>query len=236
MKDSRLLVGLLAAGLFFLPVMTFSQSATDIGSLRAEEQLSGKSDPAKLRAKLAEIDARIKKEPTSAKLYAAKANVLVFLKDDTKALSAINKAIELSPNTGKYYAYKGLIYSTQGDAPETIKCIEKAKILGVSDPAYLGVLALAQAGTQDNKNAIKNAEAALKLDPTTFSAFYARGRVHANRKEYTKALNDFNLAIKQKDYLPEIFIERAAIWSKLGNKMNAESDKAYAEKLKLQPN
>lgn len=232
MKDNRLIIGILVTGLFFSPVGSLFGTSTDIGSLHAEEQLSADSPPAKLKAKLAEIDKRINEAP-SAKLYAAKANVLAFLNDYQRALQAINKAINLSPNTGKYYAYRGLILSILGDTNKTIEDIEKAKSLGYVDSDYLGVLALAQTDKNDYSNALLNAEAALKEDRNNFSALYARGKVRIFQKKFSNALNDLNLAIQSEKRYPGVFEERAFVWEKLGNKKNASADKASAEKLKL---
>lgn len=234
MKDNRLIIGILVTGLFFSPITSLFGTSTDIGSLHAEEQLSADSPPAKLKAKLAEIDKRINESP-SAKLYAAKANVLAFQDDYKSALQAINKAISLSPHNGEYHAYKGLLYATIGNADETIKSIEKAKSYGITDPDYFGTLALAQAGKQDNKNALKNIELALKIDPKNFSALHARARVRTNLKEYQRAVSDFTLAIRQKDYLPEIYRERSLVLAKLGRKKEAEADISFAKELKLQP-
>lgn len=233
MKYNRLIVGILVAGFFWAPVTPLTKSSTDIGSTFAEEQLSANSDPAKLKAKLAEIDKRINESP-SAKLYAAKANVLAFLNDEKNAIAAISKAIILSPHNGNYYAYRGLLHGCLGNADDTIRDIEKAKSYGVSDPDYLGMLALAQAGKLDNKKALENAEKALKQDPKNFSALHALGRIHTNLKKYQKAVNDFTLAIEQKNHIPEIYLERSAAWAKLGNKVNSDADKRLAEKLKSQ--
>ena len=235
MKNNRLIVGTLVAGLFFFPVASSFKSSTDIGSVYAEEKLSASSPPAKLKAKLAEIDKKIDETP-SAKLYAAKANVLAFLDENEKAIAAINKAIQLSPHEGKYHAYRGLLYASSGNKEETIKSIEKAKSYGITDPDYIGILALAQAGKADSKNALRNAEEALKLDPKNFSALYARGRVRAHLMQHRKAIDDFSLAIKQKDHLPEIYMERAAEWAKLGKKEKAEADSSLAKNLKLKLN
>ncbi len=232
MKDNRLIVGILVAGLFFSPVTSFSGTPTDIGSIRAEEQLSADSPPAKLKAKLAEIDKAIDTSP-SAKAYAAKANVLAFRGEMAKALSAINKAIQLSPNTGKYYAYRGLILSMLGHTNKTISDIEKAKSLGYVDSDYLGVLALAQTDKKDYPNALLNAEASLKEDKNNFSALYARGKVRISQKKFSHALKDLTLAIQSEKRYPGVYEERAFVWEKLGNKKNASADRATAEKLKL---
>ena len=231
MKNNRLILGILVAGLFFSPIASFLGKSSDIGSVHAEEQLSADSPPAKLKAKLAEIDKRINETP-SAKLYAAKANVLVFMGDHTKALKEINEAIKLSPHTGKYYAYRGLIYSNFGNTNETIKNIEKAKSLNYSDPDYLGILALAQTDKEEYPKALRNAEAALNEDKTNFPALYARGRVRISQKNFTSALKDFTLAIQSQPKLPELYKERALAWEKLGNKKNAEADRFQAEKFR----
>lgn len=235
MKEKRLIVGILVTGLFFSPVTSFSGNLTNFGSLHAEEQLSGHSDPAKLKAKLVEIDERIRETP-SAKLYAAKANVLVFMHKPAKALVAMDKSIQLAPNTGKYYAYRGLIHSALGDVNKTIKDIERAKSMGCSDSDYLGLLALAQSENQDFENALKNAELALIADPKDYSALHARGRVRKHQKDYKKALDDFTLALKQNGNLPELYKDRALVWEKLGNKKNALSDRTSAQKLRARSN
>lgn len=231
MKYNQLIVGILVAGFFWAPVTPLTKSSTDIGSTFAEEQLSANSDPAKLKAKLAEIDKRINESP-SAKLYAAKANVLVFLNLYSKALESINKAIQSSPNTGKYYGYRGLIYSALGDVGNTIKDLEMAKSLGCSDSDYLGLLALAQVEKHDFKNALINAESSLKLNPKDCSALHARGLIYKEQKNYPKALEDFNKAIKQNNRLAEVYKDRALIWEKLGREKNAQSDRLTAQNLK----
>lgn len=231
MKYNRLIVGVLIAGIFYAPVTPLLKNPTDIGSAYAEEKLSANSDPAKLKAKLAEIEKRINESP-SAKLYAAKANVLVFLNLYSSALVSINKSIQLSPKTGKYYGYRGLIHSALGDVEDTISDLEKAKSLGCSDSDYLGLLALAQAEKRDFKNALKNAESSLELDPKDCSALHARGLVFKEQKNYQKALQDFNSAIEQNNRLAEVYKDRAFIWEKLGNKKNAQADRLSAQNLK----
>ncbi|MDX2108227.1 MAG: hypothetical protein SFY67_17660 [Candidatus Melainabacteria bacterium] len=232
MKYNRLIVGILVAGLFAAPVSPLYKNSTDIGSAFAEEQLSANSDPAKLKAKLAEIDKRISETP-SAKLYGAKANVLAFLNLNSEALLAIDKAIELKPTDGKYYAYKGLLYSSKGDADKTITNIEKGKSLGYTDPEYLGILALAQTEVHDFKKALVNANAAIEMDKSCYPAWYARGRVKNYRKDFKNALPDLTQAIKLAQELSGPYTERAITWDGLGNKKNAIADREKASKLKL---
>lgn len=231
MKYNRLIVGILVAGLLTVPVTPLSKNSTDIGSAFAEEQLSANSDPAKLKAKLAEIDKRISETP-SAKAYGAKANVLVFQEKFPQALSSINEAIRLGPLNGKFYAYRGLIFSALGNTDETIKNIEKAKSLNYTDPDYLGILALAQTDKKKYDDALKNAEAALKADQTNFLALHARGRVKVFKKNFSGAIQDFSLIIKSNGNLPGVYSERAYAWEMIGNKEKAEFDRNHARKLK----
>ncbi len=231
MKNNRLIVGTVVAGLFFFPVANPVKSSTDIGSVYAEEKLSASSPPAKLKAKLAEIDNALQSTP-SAKAYAAKANVLVFMEDFSNALENINKAIKMSPLSGKYYAYRGLIYSAQGNSNETIKNIEKAKSLNFSDPDYLGILALAQTDKKEFGKALKNAEAAIREDRNNLAALHARARVQISKKNYSAAIQDFTLALRSNANLPEIYKERASAWEMIGNRTKAESDRSMAKKLK----
>lgn len=231
MKYNRLIVGILVAGFFWAPVTPLTKSSTDIGSTFAEEQLSANSDPAKLKAKLAEIDKRINESP-SAKLYGARANVLVFQEKFPQALNSINEAIRLGPLNGKFYAYRGLIYSALGNTDETIKNIEKAKSLNYTDPDYLGILALAQTDKRMYDEASKNAEAALKEEHDNDLALHARGRVNVFKKNFLGAIQDFTQVIKSNAKLPGVYSERAYAWEMLGNKQKAAFDKNYAQKLR----
>ena len=63
--------------------------------------------------------------------------------------------------------------------------------------------------------------------------YYNRGNLHANRKELSKAIDDYTMAIKIDNKLAEAYYNRGIARSKTGNKATAIQDLSKAGELGL---
>ena len=76
--------------------------------------------------------------------------------------------------------------------------------------------ALAHARKQDNTGVLRDAEAALQLDPSLAAAYLLRGTAYSNRKSHDLALADLNRALQLDPRNALAFHERGLAFARKG--------------------
>jgi tetratricopeptide (TPR) repeat protein len=114
-------------------------------------------------------------------------------------ITSANKAIQLNPNYWNAYMSRGNCYSNMNNNEAAIA--DYQKILA-NDPTYADAwynLGLAQQNSNDPQSAIASYSKAIKYDPTYYAAYINQGVIYNYLKEYTAALNDYNIVLKDGD-------------------------------------
>ncbi len=231
MRINRLIIGFLTAVAFWsFPSTISSQNTTDNGSVLAAEKLSAKSDPAKLRARLTEINVQIKEEP-SAKLYAAKANLLEWLKDTKGALESITQSIELAPSESKYFYYRSVIYRRLFLNKKALDDLNKTYALGDHGVDILIDKALVKACINDNAGALKDSIEAIKRGANTSGVWFAKGCAERSLGKLDDSVVSLTKSILLAPRSAEGYVERALTYKQLGRIKESALDFKKAREL-----
>ncbi len=165
---------------------------------------------------LADIDEALKLDKGLARAYYYRG--LIYLekkKDYKKAVENLNKAIELEPETASAYYTRSIAYSAWGKNKEAQADFIKALEI---DP---DVVYSKKFGIISGKDGI---------NPVT--KYLAQGEVFLNGKNYSKALESFNSALKSEPENPDVLFFRAKTYL-LKNEFNeALEDLKKAVKIK----
>lgn len=213
----------IGVAIFSISPCIFSNQLTVNGYVSAAEKLSAKSEPAKLKARLAEINAQIKEAPT-AKLYAYKANLLEFLKDNNGAVEAISSAIKLNPRESRYFYYRSVIYRRMFLNEKALKDLEVTMNLGDKSKDLFIDRALVKAAINDNIGALADAKIALKYFPDSSGAWYAKGCAERSLGKPDDSIKSLSKSIYLNAKSHEAFVERALAYKQNGLIEQANED------------
>lgn len=207
-----------------------SKNITDIGCVFAAEKLSAKSDPAKLKAKLAEINVRIKEEPSAA-LYAYKANLLDYLKDTKGSIEAITHAIKLNPKESRYFYYRSLQYRLLSLNPKALADLDRAYVLGDHSADIFKDRALIKITIDDNAGALEDAKTALKYDSNSSGTWYAKGCAERSLGKLGESIISLSKSIQLDPKSHSAYVERALAEKEAGKVNDANQDFKKAKQL-----
>lgn len=231
MRINRLIMGAwIGLAIFSCSTIDGSKNITDIGCVFAAEKLSAKSDPAKLKAKLAEINVRIKEEPSAA-LYAYKANLLDYLKDTKGAVESISSAIKLNPKESRYFYYRSVIYRRMYKNAEALTDLDKTIELGDKSTDLYIDRALIKAALNDNEGAVADAKIALKFHPNSSGAWYAKGCGERSLGKSGDSIRSLTRSIQLNPDSAGAFVERALAYKESGLIKESNLDFKKARKL-----
>ena len=144
-----------------------------------------------------------------------------------EGLEKFQRALKLAPHEPWVYWTRGDVFAVLGRTSEALNDARRAMELAWPAPKPMprvpdvrdycrrllkndpdnanlhGMLAMALVRLGSDKEALKAAERALKLDSNNAPALIARGTVHLNRKHFKPAIKDFNKVLaKQPDTYP----------------------------------
>ncbi|WP_372368594.1 tetratricopeptide repeat protein [Candidatus Uabimicrobium sp. HlEnr_7] len=139
-----------------------------------------------------------------------------------KALPFYSQLISEKPNAFLYLE-RGQIYYEIGKFSEAFQDFKKVVTLSSELKAqahfYMGLIYLE---FKKAKFALKNFNEAIEHDPGQSVYFEKRGQLFFLTKQYTKALNDFNIALKKDSEKTQLYGNLALVYQKLGKKESAE--------------
>ena len=147
------------------------------------------------------------------------------------ALVDYNLAIELDPSVGEYYINRGAVHAMQGNYQAALSDMTRGVEL---DPEFengfknrsLVYQALGQLG-----NAQKDLQKYLSLNPYDATIWYESGRLYRLQNQNQNALQSLNKAIQLDSQRGIYHLERARVNAILGQKAQARTDLANAERL-----
>jgi tetratricopeptide (TPR) repeat protein len=140
-----------------------------------------------------------------------------------QAEANLRKALDLDASSAAALNELGILLSLREAFGEAIEIFDRAKKV-TSDSQIYSNCALAKLGAQDPEGAMQDANAALVLDQSNAAAYFARGQVFLSRKQYEKALDDFDFAIGHEPSQPDYYLKRCLALLELGEFGEAEKD------------
>ncbi|MEZ4883323.1 MAG: tetratricopeptide repeat protein [Chitinophagales bacterium] len=151
-------------------------------------------------------------------------------RDYKKALTDYSTAIRIHPTRALFYYSRGLAYEQLNQNNEALNDYSKAIQL---DPGYQEAIS-ARANIYKKINpdlAMQEFENALQLDGDDYKVYINRGSFYRDKKEYDKALQDFDKAAEVCNCF-EAYFNRAGIHQLLNNNQNAIADFTKAIEVK----
>ena len=100
-------------------------------------------------------------------------------------------------------------------------------VIKISTVLIVSFFLLATSACQTNKQAnakIRKNTKILEKDPNNTEALYWRGNAYCDKREYEKAVIDYNMALKIDPYLTKVYLNRGSAFIELG-----EYDKALLD-------
>jgi tetratricopeptide (TPR) repeat protein len=117
--------------------------------------------------------------------------------DYDKAIADLDATIRQNPNSAAAYFSRGLAYSGKDDFSHAIADLNRAIQLNPNnaDAYLLRGSALAISGDGPDK-VITELNEAVRLNPNSAEAYYLRGAAYSNKGDYSKAVADFEAALR----------------------------------------
>jgi tetratricopeptide (TPR) repeat protein len=112
-----------------------------------------------------------------------------------QAINDLSTAIKVDPSWSWPYVARGHVYAIKRDFTRAFADQETAVRLEPTAVTYVGrAQDLIEAGAFDR--AIADLDQALRLNPKYFFAFFTRGDVYVKKREFAKAIDDYNTALQ----------------------------------------
>lgn len=153
------------------------------------------------------INDLLKKDINNTSLYLKRSKLYVKYNDLEMAVNDIDRAIKVDSTQPEYYLLKAELLKKQDKLIESKEVLDKCMLLdndNVPARIELGWLALI---ARDYKQAIKYADAALKLDIYNANAYYLKGMVFEEQKDTNLAISTYKTAIEQENDFYEAYIQ-----------------------------
>jgi tetratricopeptide (TPR) repeat protein len=167
---------------------------------------------------LADLNQAIKLDPTSAEAYANRVTVYLAKGDYSHALADANQAIKLKPDLFMAHNNRGMIYLTTGnydgaiaDFSQTLKLLPADTLSAANNDADSNFSDQTQISTSigSDGNAIFSF---LFNGLDDYLAYNNRGSAYLFKKDYDRAIADFNQAIKLQPDRINAYLNRAAAY------------------------
>jgi serine/threonine protein kinase/tetratricopeptide (TPR) repeat protein len=174
--------------------------------------------------------------PDSYQSFLKEAGDLYDKKEYDAAIEAYGKAVQHNPKRPRAYYERGLTYRYQGKTDEAIadytRAIERDEKFV---PGYLSralaYLTKRPATGMDYDLAIADCNKVLEIEPGNWAAFNRRGLAYAGKKDYPRAIEDYNRAINLKRDVAEFYYNRAVAHHALGDQQRDKPDRGRKEYL-----
>lgn len=182
---------------------------------------------------LENIEKALAIENLNPKAYFMKGMALKEYGDTFKAVEAFKKTIEQDANYYHSFIQLGILYAKKHDKLAIAYYNNAININPKSTEAFYG-LAMYYQESGDLKNAIRNYEKIIEVDPNYKNAYYNLGYINlVFLKDYQKAVKCFTEAIANDSKYVEAYYNRGYSYELLKDFKNARID--YQNALKLKP-
>ena len=168
-----------------------------------------------LTAKEAEFKAindLLKQDINNTGLYLKRAKLYSKYNDLSSAVNDVDRAIKIDSTQPEYFLLKAELLKKQDKLIESKQALDACMLLdndNVPARIELGWLALI---ARDYKQAIKYADAALKIDIYNAEAYYLKGMVFEEQQDTTLALSTYKTAIEQENDYYEPYVHLGLLY------------------------
>lgn len=212
--------------------------AAQVKAQRAYEESIGERKAGKREEAVASLGRALKEDPAMLDALISRGYLLGELGRPAEAEADYAAAIKSAPLDPRAYLNRAMLRINGGDfagaRPDLDKALERAQEKSGTRFEALNARAWCKAHLGDPAGALKDADAALALNPPPdlkALALDTRGFALEGLKRYPEALNDYEEA--QKEKVPDAYLHAGELLVKLGRK--AEGRKALEEFLILAP-
>jgi tetratricopeptide (TPR) repeat protein len=145
------------------------------------------------------------------KLYVALAMCFANLHDFESGIRHLSRGLLKYPKFTEGFVTRGQFYLQQTRWEKAVQDFYKAISLNPAEgSAYIG-LGDAYLGFEDKKNAIKAYSQAVQCTTTSFQALIKRGKIFFELQDFSKSLNDLELALSYNSEDPEAYYYKSMI-------------------------
>jgi tetratricopeptide (TPR) repeat protein/S1-C subfamily serine protease len=178
------------------------------------------------------LEASLLKQPNYTPALSELSAIYRTLKEDEKALAAINKAIQFTPKNANFYNEKSGVLNELKRHQEALSAINQAIALSPR-AAFYNNRGYTYKALKEYPKAIVDYNKALAINPEYAMAYNNRGYTYDDLKDYPKAIADYTkaIAINPKDALA--YSNRGATYSTLKEYPKAIAD--YTKAIAINP-
>lgn len=183
------------------------------------------------RAKLAAVNAELKKNPADIAALLKRAELRLDAGDAARAEADFSRVLELAPDSADGWSGRGQVLLRRGRADEAIACFSKAINRAPGTARYYSLRAGAYAALGNYDRVLKNATQAVILAPRTGAYYHRRGLYYARAGHYVLAVKDYDVALALDRTDPITRNDRAYAFLRLAKWEEAYADAQAALKL-----
>lgn len=145
------------------------------------------------------------------------AESLLNLGKKEEALSEYLLLLKLTPNNADGYYKVGKIYYDAGAYDKSSSFFIKALQINdkLSDAYYY--IGLGKFHLNQENDALDFLVKSLKFDPKNSSTHYYLGKIYRNMRDYVKALEEFEIAMRDNEFKPQSLLERGLCFIEMGS-------------------
>lgn len=193
----------------------------------------------KLKEAEIQFENAITQAPERVEYRGALGGLLIDMKDFDRAAKNFEEGLKRDPGHAGCLAGMGRLLVARGKHAEAIDYLTKAIASDNRDPTFFRERALAHDALGESKKALDDQNHAGKLEreqaapPTepTARSYHGLGKAHAANNNLQDAIKYFTQAIALDANEPAYYLDRAAVYAKLGDETRASEDRATAGKL-----
>lgn len=216
----RSATGWLLLMVLFLPLTGARGQAADSLAMRGDSALDA-GNPA---AALAAFDAALRERPDDPELLRRRGRALREQGRLDEALAAYTRAIALDSTMGAALAGRAYVRHLLGQQDSAWLDVTRARARGFADPALALIAGLALGGMERYAESESEFDVFVTAMPDVPDGWFLRGGARARQGKLIDALGDFERAEAAGMTDPRLYVERAVVQSRIGNREAACAD------------
>ena len=189
-------------------------------------------DTGYIQASIFDFNKALEQDAQFADAYHNRANAKAELGDLAGALKDFNLALNFKPDEAKFYVNRGVTKGKSGDIEGAVTDFNKALELHSDEKAAIySNLGKAKMLQGKIKEALKNYDYSIRLDPKQYTAWLNRALAKQKAGDFKGAVSDFNTCLEINPKMAEAYYNRALLFLEMNNKENACNDLRQASEL-----
>lgn len=185
---------------------------------------------------IADFTKSIATNPTNKDFYFARSEAYRDKKEFDKAIEDCKVVIKEFGDSAEAQQHIALSYIDKDDFSSALSACDKAISLSASDSYNWNLRGVCDEGLKQPEKAIADYSKSIGLLDTYAEPLFNRGVIYLDRKDYQKALNDFDRIVKIGQAEGKHYYNRSLAYAGLGRKALADADLKKCKELKYDPN